>query len=412
MLDIKLFRDQPDMVKEALNKRSIDSSVVKRVIELDLNRRELLQEVESLKHQKNDQSAKIGEMARKGEDISKIRETMRVVSDSISDGNDKVRSIQEELNDLLLDLPNLPDKSVPYGESEEDNPVKKTWGDVSKMEFPPLSHIELGEKNNMIDFDRGVKIAGNKFVMLRGKGAILARKLQNMMLENAGKRGYTELAVPFIAKRSTLLGSGQLPKFEDDLYKLDGEDSFLIPTGEVPLINTRAGEIIPTSELPIKITAVTSCFRREAGAAGKETRGLIRVHQFEKVELVRLTKPEESWDALEEMLEDAESILKKLKIPYRVITLCTADLTAFTSSKTYDIEVWFPSMNKYVEISSVSNCIDFQARRANIKYRDDNKKLKFVHTLNGSGVAVGRCMASLMENRQRADGSLDLDDIL
>ncbi len=412
MLDIKRIRENPDAIKKGLKKRSVEGSAIDEIVELDMQRRSLLREVESLQHEKNEQSSKIGFMAKKGEDISGLRSEMKMVAEKITDGTERLRIVDEQIFNHLSQLPNIPDDSVPYGEDAEDNPVIKTWGNIPTFTFDPLSHVELGEKLQWIDFERGVKLAGNKYSLLRGTGAKLARKLQSLMLDNASDRGYQEIAPPFTARREVFFGSGQLPKFEDDLYKLEQDDCFLISTGEVPLVNMMGGEILDETSLPLKLTAATSCFRREAGAAGKETRGLIRVHQFEKVELVRMTTPDHSWEALEEMLADAESVLQKLQLPYRVVTLCTGDLTAFTSAKTYDIEVWFPSMQKYVEISSVSNCLDFQSRRANIRYRNKERKVDFVHTLNGSGVAVGRCMAALIENRQMEDGSIQLSDLL
>jgi seryl-tRNA synthetase len=412
MLDLKQLRENPDMFKMALQKRSIPSSVIDSILALDQQRRELLQDVETMQHEKKIQSATIGQLAKKGEDISSLRATMNTISEKISEGSDKIKDIQDLLLKEISMLPNIPDESVPIGDSAQDNVVIKTWGKPREFDFDPLSHVELGEKNRWIDFDKGVKIAGNKFTLLTGKGAILSRKLQSLMLDSASARGYTEIIPPFLARRDVLFGSGQLPKFEEDLYKIEKEDSFLISTGEIPLVNMMSNEIVEEKDLPFKFAAATSCFRREAGAAGKETRGLIRVHQFDKVELVHLTKPATSWDALEQILQDAQAVLEWLQLPYRVVTLCTGDLTAFTSSKTYDIEVWFPSMHKYVEISSVSNCLDFQSRRANIRYRDQDRNLHFVHTLNGSGLAVGRCLAALMENRQQKDGAILVEDVL
>ncbi|MDD4029345.1 MAG: serine--tRNA ligase [Caldisericia bacterium] len=412
MLDIKRLRENPEDIKRALQKRSIPPSVIDSILALDRQRRELLQDVESLQHEKNQQSSEIGSLAQKGEDISALRKQMNEISEKIAQGSEKIKDIQELLMKEMSLLPNIPDDSVPLGDSAAENVVLKTWGKPRTFSFDPLSHVELSEKNRWIDFDKGVKLAGNKFTLLMGKGAILSRKLQSLMLDSASARGYTEIIPPVLARREILFGSGQLPKFEDDLYKIEKEDSFLISTGEIPLVNMMSHEIIEENDLPLKLTAATSCFRREAGAAGKETRGLIRVHQFDKVELVQLTKPEASWDALEQILHDAEAILQWLQLPYRVVTLCTGDLTAFTSSKTYDIEVWFPSMHKYVEISSVSNCLDFQSRRANIRYRDTDRNLQFVHTLNGSGLAVGRCLAALIENRQQEDGSILVEDVL
>jgi len=382
------------------------------MIELDLERRNILKEVEALKYKKNQQSREVGESAKKGLDIRSQREEIRKADESILSLESKSQAIESELSSLLLFLPNLPDESVPVGLSEMDNILVREWGEIPSFTFTPKSHWELGVANRMIDFERGAKLGGNKFPLLTGSGAALSRKLGQFMLENAIQSGYMEINPPLIGKKEIFLGSGQLPKFEEDLYKIEGEESYLIPTAEVPLVNLYANEILSLAELPIKLTALTPCFRKEAGAAGKETRGLIRVHQFEKVELVRCTKPEESADALEAIVSDAEDILQKLQIPYRVVLLCTFDMTGFSTAKTYDLEIWFPSMQKYVEISSCSNCKDFQARRANIKYRDEKGQTAFVHTLNGSGLAVGRCFASLLENRQKEDGSIDIPDVL
>jgi seryl-tRNA synthetase len=412
MLDIKRMRENPGEYKLALQKRSVDASVIDTILDLDQQRRDLLQEVESLQHEKNTQSAEIGKLAKQGVDISPLREKMNQLSQRITEGSEKVKGVQELLVQEMSVLPNIPHESVPLGESADDNVIIKTWGEPRDFDFDPLSHVELGEKNGWIDFDKGVKLAGNKFTLLMGTGATLSRKLQSLMLESAIARGYMEILPPYMARREILFGSGQLPKFEEDLYKIEKEESFLISTGEIPLVNMMTNEIIEGNLLPLKVTAATSCFRREAGAAGKETRGLIRVHQFDKVELVQITKPESSWDALEQIVSDAEAVLQWLRLPYRIVTLCTGDLTTFTSAKTYDIEVWFPSMHKYVEISSVSNCLDFQARRANIRYRDENRNVQFVHTLNGSGLAIGRCLAALLENRQQKDGSVLINDVL
>lgn len=412
MLDIKLIREKPDLVIEGMVKRGQSESEIRKMIELDLERRNILKEVEALKYKKNQQSREVGESAKKGLDIRSQREEIRKADESILSLESKSQAIESELSSLLLFLPNLPDESVPVGLSEMDNILVREWGEIPSFTFTPKSHWELGVANRMIDFERGAKLGGNKFPLLTGSGAALSRKLGQFMLENAIQSGYMEINPPLIGKKEIFLGSGQLPKFEEDLYKIEGEESYLIPTAEVPLVNLYANEILSLAELPIKLTALTPCFRKEAGAAGKETRGLIRVHQFEKVELVRCTKPEESADALEAIVSDAEDILQKLQIPYRVVLLCTFDMTGFSTAKTYDLEIWFPSMQKYVEISSCSNCKDFQARRANIKYRDEKGQTAFVHTLNGSGLAVGRCFASLLENRQKEDGSIDIPDVL
>lgn len=393
-------------------KRGQQESEIQRIIALDLERRNILKEAEALKYKKNLQSKEVGELAKKGTDISQIREEIRKAGEMIQLLESKSQGIEKDLNDLLLMMPNLPDDSVPLGQSEMDNVVIREWGQIPEFKFTPKPHWELGIQNGMLDFDRGAKLGGNKFPLLKGAGAALSRKLGQFMLENAIQRGYLEINPPLIGKKEIYIGSGQLPKFEEDLYKIEGEESYLIPTSEVPLVNLFANEILNPSILPIKLTALTPSFRKEAGAAGKETRGLIRVHQFEEVELVHITKPEESMNALEEIVQDAEDVLQKLQLPYRVVLLCTYDMTGFSTAKTYDLEIWFPYLQKYVEISSCSNCTDFQSRRANIKYRDDKGQTAYVHTLNGTGIAIGRCFASLLENQQNEDGTFTLPEAL
>lgn len=412
MIDIKLLRENPALVKEGMIKRGIHEAQIDEIITLDQKRRKCLVDCENLLYQKNQQSRKVGLLSKEGADITVLREDIKKATMMIKTLESREEEIGKQMNALMLDLPNLPDKSVPYGTKLEDNVEIRKWGKLPDFDFLPKNHYDLGIQNHMIDFDRGVKLGGNKFPLLLGDGALLSRKLANFMLNNAIKRNYLEINPPILGKREIFFGSGQLPKFEEDLYKIDGEDSYLIPTGEVPLVNLFRDEILKEDDLPKKLTAWTSCFRKEAGAAGKETRGLIRVHQFEKVELVRLTKPEDSSSALEEIVLDAEDVLQQLAIPYRVVLLSTFDMTGFSSSKTYDLEIWFPSMNQYVEISSCSNCKDFQARRANIRYRDEKGVVQFVHTLNGSGVAIGRCMASILENYQTQDGGIKLPDVL
>ena len=412
MIDIKLIREKPEFIKERLGRRGIPEAQIDQIIQLDQTRRKCLQETEQLLAKKNILSKEVGLLSKKGSDIADLREEVKQIIAQIKDGEEKESLYAQNLATLLLTLPSIPDDSVPVGTQISDNLLVREWGQVPVFSYAPKNHYELGVENGLIDFDRGVKLGGNKFPLLVGRGASLSRKLVNFMLENAIRRGYLEINPPLLGRREIFLGSGQLPKFEDDLYKIEGEQSFLIPTGEVPLVNLFAGEILKEEDLPKKLTAWTPCFRKEAGAAGKETKGLIRVHQFEKVELVRITKPDESSQALEEIVSDAEEVLQKLNIPYRVLLLSTFDMTGFSSTKTYDLEIWFPSMNQYVEISSCSNCKDFQARRANIRYRDTKGIVHFVHTLNGSGVAVGRCMAAILENYQKEDGTVDLPLLL
>ena len=412
MLDIKYILENEQKVKNALSSRGVNKEAIDLVINLYNERRKTLSELEDLRHFMNEESKAIGRLVLEGKDPLDLKNEMREVSLKIKLLEDKETQLETSLREALSSLPNLPDESVPFGEDENSNVEIRKWGEVRKFHFNPKPHWEIGENLGIIDFQNGAKLAGSKYVGLKDLGAALSRKLINFMVELALKKGYTEISPPFLVKREVLFGSGQLPKFEDDLYKIDNDDLFLIPTGEVPLVNYHSNEVIDKNKLPLKYVAYTPCFRREAGAAGKEGRGLIRVHQFDKVELVRIVKPENSEEALNQIVSDAEDVLKELNLPYRVILLCTADMTAFSTSKTFDIEVWFPSLNKYVEISSCSNCKDFQARRANIRYRDESGKLRFVHTLNGSGVAVGRCLAAIIENYQNEDSTFEIPQAL
>jgi seryl-tRNA synthetase len=412
MLDIKYILENEQKVKNALSSRGVNKEAIDLVINLYNERRKTLSELEDLRHFMNEESKAIGRLVLEGKDPLDLKNEMREVSLKIKLLEDKETQLETSLREALSSLPNLPDESVPFGEDENSNVEIRKWGEVRKFHFNPKPHWEIGENLGIIDFQNGAKLAGSKYVGLKDLGAALSRKLINFMVELALKKGYTEISPPFLVKREVLFGSGQLPKFEDDLYKIDNDDLFLIPTGEVPLVNYHSNEVIDKNKLPLKYVAYTPCFRREAGAAGKEGRGLIRVHQFDKVELVRIVKPENSEEALNQIVSDAEDVLKELNLPYRVMLLCTADMTAFSTSKTFDIEVWFPSLNKYVEISSCSNCKDFQARRANIRYRDESGKLRFVHTLNGSGVAVGRCLAAIIENYQNEDGTFEIPQAL
>ncbi len=351
-------------------------------------------------------------MIKEGLPPQEISLEVKQIGENIKRNEKQLETLSEDFQFILWDLPNLPDKDVPEGKSEDDNLEIRKAGLIPDLNFEPKAHYELGKNNDWLDFERGAKLSGNKFVVLKDEGAFYSRQLINMMLNTAIERGYQEIAPPLIARRSVFYGSGQLPKFEEDLYRIQDEESFLIPTGEVPLVNLYADEILAEGQLPIKLTCLTSCFRKEAGAAGKETKGLIRLHQFEKVELVNLCQPEASSRMLDELVEDAEAVLKKLALPYRIVLLCTGDLSGFSTSKTYDLEVWFPSMKKYVEISSCSNCTDFQARRAKIRYKSSTGKNQLVHTLNGSALAVGRCLAAVMEHYQQADGSIAWPDVL
>ena len=368
--------------------------MIQELIQLEEKRVQAKKTMEALAHEKKIQSDLIGISIREGKPVVALKKTIQSLTEQIKTAEEETNQCEEAIQPIWWALPNLLDENVPIGQSELDNVVVKQWGEIPAFSFPPKSHWELGTALGWIDFDRGAKLGGSKFVLLQGAGAELSRKLGTFMVENAVQRGYCEINPPVIGKEAIFLGSGQLPKFEDDLYQLP-ERQFLIPTGEVPLVNLYREEILQENTLPIKLTCLTPCFRREAGAAGKETRGLIRVHQFEKVELVQLTRPESSPEALQEILRDAESVLQRLRLPYRVVLLCSEDLTGFSSSITYDLEVWFPSMQRYVEISSCSNCKDFQARRASIRYRNQAGQVNFAHYFEWFGSSGGKVYGRL-----------------
>jgi seryl-tRNA synthetase len=406
------MRQDPDKVKKALEKRGIKSQIIDEMLAYDSQRRSLTQDLELLQFERNQASKKIGEMLRLGHSVAELSASVKQIGQDIQEKGKAMQALEDLFQALHMNLPNLPHESVPLGEGEQDNLELRKVGTPRVFEFTPRSHDELGKINNTIDFERAARLSGNKFALLTGEGAYYSRSLMNLMINSARERGYKEINPPFIGKRCLFEGSGQLPKFEEDLYKIEGEDTFLIPTGEVPLVNLFREEILRLDQLPCKMVAYTPCFRKEAGAAGKESKGLIRLHQFEKVELVWLCLPEHSFQALEELTLDAEAILQKLKLPYRVVSLCTGDMSGFSTAKTYDIEVWFPSLGKYLEISSCSNCTDFQARRAQIRYKAQTGKNHFLHTLNGSALAIGRCLAAVMENYQEADGSIAWPDVL
>lgn len=413
MLDIKFVRENQDAVAVAMQNRhaSWDADLFAR---LESQRRESIQREEALQAERNALSKQIGELMKEGKsaeaDTAKARVTeIKDELVAVSDARDKVDA---ELRDLLLGTPNMPSDTTPVGNDETDNPEVRRWGTPTSFDFEPKAHWDLGPELGIIDFDRGVKLAGSRFVVLGGMGSRLERALISFMLDTHTSRGYKEWWLPVMANAQTMTGTGQLPKFEDDMFKTR-EDLYLIPTAEVQLTNLHAGETLDVSELPKHYTAFTPCFREEAGSAGRDTRGLIRVHQFDKVEMVKVVEPETSYDELEAMTADAENILQLLGLPYRVISLCTGDI-GFSSAKTYDVEVWLPSYNDYKEISSCSNCTDFQARRMGMRYKDpDNfKGTRYVHTLNGSGLAVGRTMAAVIENYQQEDGSIKIPDVL
>ena len=408
MLDMKFVRDNLDLIREMLKNRN-NALNLDNFSDLEKKRRDILNEVEQLKSQRNSTSKKIGAMKKAGEDTTEISAEMRQVGEKISALDNELKTVEENLRDILLHIPNIPAEDVPIGKDDTQNPEIRRWGEPRKFDFEAKAHWDIGTDLNIFDFDRAAKVTGARFTFYRGLGARLERACINFMMDlHANKHGYTEMLAPYIVNRDSMIGTGQLPKFAEDMFKLEGMEYYLVPTAEVPTTNFHRDEILPAEILPEYFSCYTACFRAEAGSAGRDTRGLIRQHQFNKVQLIKFTKPEESWAELESMVAAAEDVLKILEIPYRVVLLCTGDMS-FTSAKTYDIEVWMPAQNKYREISSCSNCTDYQARRANIKFRRDTKsKPEFVHTLNGSGIAVGRTVAAILENYQQADGSVKI----
>lgn len=412
MLDIKFVRNNPDLVLEGLAKRGSDISLDE-FLKLDAKRREKLVIVEQFKNTRNVVSQEVGKLKKAGQDAEVKQAEMRKVNQQIKDLDDEVRIIEEKLQEILLAIPNIPHESVPEGKDENDNQEIRRWGKPREFDFAPKPHWDLGEDLNILDFERGSKVTGARFSFYKGLGARLERALFNFMLDlHTREHGYTEIFPPFIVNGDSMLGTGQLPKFAEDMFKIEGLNYYLIPTAEVPVTNLYREEILSGEQLPIYHCAYSACFRAEAGAAGRDTRGLIRQHQFNKVELVKFSKPEDSFDELERLTENAEKVLQALGLPYRTILLCSGDM-GFSSAKTYDLEVWLPSYNAYKEISSCSNFLDFQARRANIKYRPTPKsKPEFVHTLNGSGVAIGRALSAILENYQEADGSITVPPVL
>ena len=406
MLDIKFVREHLDEVRQMLKNRC-NSLNLDAFEGLDKKRRELLQETEALKSFRNTVSKEISQMKKAGENTDdKIRE-MREVGDRISALDAELRNVEGELRDILLHIPNMPKADVPIGKDDTENPEVRKWSEPKKFAFAPKAHWDIGADLGILDADRAAKVTGARFTFYKGLGARLERACINFMMDlHATKHGYTEMLAPYIANEASMIGTGQLPKFAEDMFKLEGLDYYLVPTAEVPTTNYHRDEILDGAQLPEYYSAYTACFRAEAGSAGRDTRGLIRQHQFNKVELIKFVKPETSWDELESMVDAAEDVLRILELPYHVVQLCTGDMS-FTSAKTYDIEVWFPAQDKYREISSCSNCLDYQARRANIKFRREPKaKPEFVHTLNGSGLAVGRTVAAILENYQQEDGSV------
>lgn len=410
MLDVKFVVENADLVKAAMKTRSGEYDV-DIVLELDRQRREILKEVEALKAERNRESAQVAALKREKKDASEIIERMKEVGDKIKALDDELGPVESGLRMAMLSIPNIPDKTVPIGKDDTENVEIRKFMEPTKFDFEPKAHWDLGDSLNILDPATAAKITGTRFTVYRGLGARLERAIFNFMLDTHTANGYTEIFPPFMVNRDSMTGTGQLPKFEEDAYAVKNTDYFLIPTAEVPVTNMHRGEVIDAEKLPYYYCAYTACFRGEAGSAGRDTRGLIRQHQFNKVELVKFTMPENSWDELESLTHEAELILQKIGLPYRVVCLSTGDL-GFSSAKTYDIEVWLPSYNRYVEISSCSNFVDYQARRMNIKYRTRDGKTGFVHTLNGSGLAVGRTTAAILENFQNADGSVRVPDVL
>ncbi|SKA90925.1 seryl-tRNA synthetase [Clostridium sp. USBA 49] len=414
MLDIKKIRNNPEEIKNKILKRGeIYVSFIDEILNLDEKRREILVQADNLKNKRNQVSKEIPKLKKSGEDVAPIMAEMKKVGEEIKKLDDCLTEIDEKIQNILLKIPNIPNETVPEGKSDADNLEMRKWGDITKFKFEPKAHWDIGTNLNILDFDRAGKITGSRFTVYKGLGARLERAIINYFLNTHTEiNGYTEIFPPFMVNRKSMTGTGQLPKFEEDAFKVANTDYFLIPTAEVPVTNLYSDEILNGLDLPIKHVAYSACFRSEAGSAGRDTRGLIRQHQFNKVELVKFTKPENSYDELEKLTNDAERVLQGLGLPYRVVKLCSGDL-GFSSACTYDIEVWMPSYNRYVEISSCSNFEDFQARRANIRYRENPKdKPQYVHTLNGSGVAVGRTVAAILENYQNEDGTVTVPEVL
>ena len=412
MLDIKLLRNDPKKVQDAVKSRGGELDLTE-FSKIDKERREILQEVEALKNKQNVVSKQIPQLKKEGKDVSSIFAEMNEIKEKVKELDAKVAELDEKLRTIVLTIPNIPNEKVAYGLSDAENVEMRKWGEPRKFDFEPKAHWDIGEDLGILDADTAAKVTGSRFTFYKGLGARLERAVYNFYLDyHTTNSGYTEIFPPYMVHRNSMVGTGQLPKFEEDAYKVAGTEYFLIPTAEVPVTNMFRGDTLKGEDLPIKYCAYSACFRAEAGSAGRDTRGLIRQHQFNKVELVKFANPDNSYDELESLTNDAEKVIQALGIPYRVVRLCSGDL-GFSSAMTYDIEVWMPSYGRYVEISSCSNFEDFQARRANIKFkRTPDSKPEFVHTLNGSGVAVGRTVACILENYQNADGSVTIPEVL
>ncbi|AWZ47363.1 serine--tRNA ligase [Hathewaya limosa] len=415
MLDIKRLRTNTEEIKKLMQNRgeSFDVSQIDEVLDLDKKRRDILVKVEEMKNERNKKSAEVPKLKKAGEDATELLNEMKELADKIKQFDVELNDIDSKIEYLLLRIPNVPNPQVPEGKSDEDNVEIRKWGEPRKFDFELKAHWDIGTGLDILDFERAGKITGSRFTVYKGLGARLERSLINYFLDtHTEKNGYTEALPPYMVNRTSMTGTGQLPKFEEDAFKIAEDDYFLIPTAEVPITNLHRDEVLLGSQLPVKYAAYSACFRSEAGSAGRDTRGLIRQHQFNKVELVKFVKPEDSYEELEKLTADAESILQGLGIPYRVVRICKGDL-GFTAAYKYDIEVWMPSYNRYVEISSCSNFEDYQARRANIRYKEDAKsKPQYVHTLNGSGLAVGRTVAAILENYQNEDGTVEIPEAL
>lgn len=412
MIDIKMIRSNFAEVDNALKKRYL-KGVLDNLLEKDKQRKEIMLKAEELKRYRNQASQEVGILKKKGLDAGEIQNKVREIGSQIKDLDDQAREIDNEINSILLRIPNLPDESVPVGPDENSNVEIRRWGTPRKFEFEPLAHWDIGPNLNILDFERATKLSGARFVVYKNWGAKLERAIINFFLDiHTRKHGYQEILTPFMVNDQCMIGTGQLPKFAEDMFKIEGQEMYMVPTAEVPLTNLYREEIIDGEMLPIYLTAYTPCFRAEAGSAGRDTRGIIRLHQFNKVELVKIVAAEDSFAELEKLTQDAEEVLQLLELPYRVMLLSSGDM-GFSSAKTYDLEVWMPSYNAYKEISSCSNCTDFQARRANIRYRPSaNEKIQYAHTLNGSGVAIGRTVAAILENYQQVDGSVIVPKVL
>lgn len=412
MLDAKMIRQNSEIVTEKLLTRGVPENIIARFLELDEKRRMLLVQTEDLKKLRNQVSEEISLLKRSKKNADEKIQQMKIVGEEIKMLDTQITETYEELKEILHTLPNLPADSVPIGKDEEDNIENRRWSSPRTFDFEPKPHWEVAENLDILDFERGAKVTGSRFLFYKGLGARLERALYNFMLDlHVYEHGYTEMIPPYMVNSQSMFGTGQFPKFKEDVFQLENSDYTLIPTAEVPLTNYYAQEILNMEQLPTYLTALSPSFRSEAGSAGRDTRGLIRLHQFNKVEMVKFSQPENSYDELEKMIDNAEEILQKLNLPYRVLTLCTGDM-GFSAAKTYDLEVWIPTQNMYREISSCSNCEDFQARRAMIRYRNEDDQVRYVHTLNGSGLAVGRTVAAILENYQNEDGSVTIPDVL